>query len=153
MNLSKDTKSILEFLDHTTNDGLRKRNDIGTILEMSASYNELDTFENLLFNGSALWNIHQTLKRNINDNENTHKLKAESLAIANDIKQLLEVIIGDEYQDINDRFDKTYYVETAGSFSNLIDLSHDLSQVKNLVARMKESNKFAKKDNSSESSK
>ncbi len=153
MNLSQDTKEILQFLDHTTNNGLRKRNDIGAILELSASYNELDTFENLLFNGSALWNIHQTLKRNIDDIENTHKLRTESLTLANDIKQLLEVIIGEEYQDINDRFDKTYFVETSGSFSNLIDLSHDMAQLKNVIIRMKETKNQENLDSSSTSSK
>ena len=153
MNFSDDTNQILEFLDHTTNNGLRKRNDIGVILELSASFNELDTFENLLFKGSAFWNIHQTLKRNINDNENTHKLKTESLNLAKDIKEQLEVIIGEEYQDINDRFNKTYFVETAGSFSNLIDFSHDLAQLKNVIIKMKESKNQENLESSSTSSK
>jgi len=153
MSFSDDTQKILEFLDYTTNNNLRKRNDIGAILELSASYNELESLEELLFQATSLWNIYQTIKRNINDSENIAKLKSESFEVAKNIKNILNMIIGDENPEIAERFTKTYQAEGSGAFSNLIDLSHDLAQIKNLVLRMKESKHHENIDNFSESSK
>lgn|GEM_PF-842888 len=153
MNLSDDTSEIMNFLDMATNSSLRKRNDIGTILELSATYNEIDNFWDLLFHCTSFWNIHLTLKRNIDKSDDISKLKIELSKEAEEIRRILTKIIGYESKQINERFQKTYIIESSGTFANLLDLSHDMAQVRKLVVNMAKSNKFANDDNSSESSK
>ena len=63
MEISADTKEILEFLDYTTANNLRKRNDIASILEIGATYGESDVMNDLILASSSLWNINQTLIR------------------------------------------------------------------------------------------
>lgn len=153
MLLSQDTNNILDFLDYSTSNSLRKRNDIGTILELSASFNEINALEQLLFDGSSLWNIHKTLKRHSNDNDSILKLKSEYLILISHIKNQLTAIIGSEHPDITNRFNKIYLNNSAGATANIIDLSHDLAELKFVIAKLKNPSNQENSSNSSVSSK
>lgn len=42
MDLSSDTKAILESLDYTSGNSLQKRNDLGVLLKILASHNQAE---------------------------------------------------------------------------------------------------------------
>ncbi|ROL62426.1 hypothetical protein D9V86_00760 [Bacteroidetes/Chlorobi group bacterium ChocPot_Mid] len=153
MLLSQDTNNILDFLDYSTSNSLRKRNDIGTILELSASYNEINALQQLLFDGSSLWNIHKALKRHINDTDSILKLQSEYQNLIGQLKNQLTTLVGTEHPEVTERFNKIYLNNSAGATANLIDLSHDLAELKFVIARLKSPSNQENSFNSSASSK
>jgi len=137
MKISKDTEEILQFLDYTTNENLRKREDLGTILELSATYGEVDALNDIIFSASSLWKIHKTIQRAGEVNEGIEKLKTESVNQADFLKSKLNTLIGEENPDISERFEEVYFQNTAGAFYNLIDIAHDLAELKKIQINKK----------------
>ncbi|MGB9913615.1 MAG: hypothetical protein ACPLRO_09640, partial [Candidatus Kapaibacteriota bacterium] len=77
MKLSEDTNQVLEFLDYTSGGTLRKRKDLGALLEALAGNNNYTLANELIFYGAALWGGYRILKTNTS-NEAT-KLEIEKL--------------------------------------------------------------------------
>jgi hypothetical protein len=135
MKLSDDTLRVLKFLDDYTDNNLRKRNDIGSIIEICASNNNADLLNRLIFAGKSVWNLSQKDKKTVSGQESAELIQKELMRNLNEVKTLLEKIIDDFDKDIQTRFDTIYFQISAGSVKNLIDLSHDLSKIKDLQTK------------------
>lgn len=136
MELSKDTKHIIEFLDYTSGNTLRKRNDLGIILEILASNNQSQIANELIFYGSALWNSANLMK--VQKDVNSSKLETEIKSLFGVISKLIchTIELCTEIS-IKERFKKIYLGETTGCQLNLIDLSYDLNELKKVQLKMK----------------
>jgi hypothetical protein len=137
MKLSEDTIQVLEFLDYTSSNTLRKRNDLGVILEVLATNNLPDLANDIIFYGAALWNTFKTFKKNPS-NEGTSKLVIEIENLFNKMENFLMTIT--EFvpeDDIIERFNKVYLKGESGSRMNIIDLSYDLNELKKVQIQMK----------------
>jgi len=136
MNISKDTKEVIKFLDYTTGNNLRKKNDMEIILELGASKGDFRLIEKITFTGKYLWNLHTTIVNSKQD-EGKDKLKKEIESSAVELRALLNELIT-EAEDFNhENFRDKYFEDNIGSFRNLIDLSHDLSRFKEMQNTMK----------------
>jgi hypothetical protein len=135
MKLSEDTIRVMNFLDDFTENNLRKRSDIGAIIEISASNNNSELLNRLIFSGKSVWNLSQKNKKNEPSQESTELIQKELLRGMSEIKILLENIIVDADDDLKDRFETVYFRISAGSVKNIIDLSHDLSKIKDLQSK------------------
>ena len=137
MELSKDTTAVLEFLDYTTGNNLRKRNDLGTILEIGAQTSAYILVNQIIFTGKYLWNLHRMLKKTSGDAEGREKLISEATVSAQSLKEYISELI-DSMDDFNrERFDTVYFAEGQGAYMNLIDLAHDLSKLKEVQNTLK----------------
>ncbi len=137
MKISKDTKEILAFMDYSANGNIRKRDDLSLILELSATYNEVDIFNDIIFSATSLWKIYKAIKNAEQETEVMEKLKKESIIQADYLKSKLKLLIGDENISINARFEEVYYPNSSGAFYNLIDLAHDLAELKKIQMNQK----------------
>lgn len=137
MNISNDTEEILKFLDYTSGNTLRKRNDLGVILETGARYGEDILISDLIFNGKYLKNLTQSIRKNPSaegaDNLRTELEKTATLLI----EQLKTIIDMCEDVAVQTRFATQYFQNTAGAFRNLTDLANDLAELKELQNTMK----------------
>lgn len=129
MKLSSDTKEILSFLDYVTGNGLRKRNDLGIILEVLANGNKLNLANELLFYGSALWNTFRISKRSPKDAE-LDKIKTELSNLFKTLTEILTEIRPLLSKNEQIRFDKVYLQPTRGCQLNILDLCCDLNELK-----------------------
>ena len=137
MQFSKDTEEVLGFLDFSTGDNLRKRNDLGNLLEIGASFDVFEIFNDLLFTGTYLWNVSQKLKRAQPREEGIETLNQELAKSTEELSELLKALSFYD-EDLSKRFSEVYYVHSSGSVLNLIDLAHDIAELKQLQNRMKE---------------
>lgn len=137
MKLSNDTIEIIKFLEYTTGNNLRKKNDLGDILEIAASNGNYKIIEDLMFYGKTLWNLNFTLKRTGHSNEDFAKLQSEAISTGAILKKLLNELL-DANPDIDrKRFNDIYFADSVGAFKNLVDLAHDLAKLKELQITMK----------------
>lgn len=137
MELSKDTIAVLEFLDFTTGNNLRKRNDLGTILEIGAVKSAYSLVNKIIFTGKYLWNLHGLLKKTANDEEGRERLISEATISTKSLKEDISELIDDVEDFDRKRFDVVYFAEGQGAYRNLIDLAHDLSKLKEVQNTLK----------------
>lgn len=137
MQFSKDTQQVLEFLDYTTGGTLRKRNDLGLILETLAENNQPELANELIFYGSALWKSHKILKRN----ESRELLAKVQSDVDYLFLKLTEIIstVATFFKDGNEleRFNRVYLKKDYGSKMNIIDLCYDLNELKKVQNTLK----------------
>ena len=136
MKISQDTQEIINFLNSISDNNLRKSNDIATILEIGATYGESDVIDKIIFNGSFLWNLHKTMLKH-QDTEQYQHLQIEFAKGLSEFSGLLNALIEISDETDKKRFDDTYLSMTQGAIKNIIDLAHDLSELKEVQNRIK----------------
>ena len=121
MQLSEDTLQVLSFLDYTSGNNLRKRNDLGTILEIGAATGDYETIDSIIFNGKYLWNLHILLKRENLEQDAFEKLLGEIEITVAELTKLLKKLTGSISEFDPHRFNDIYFAGDNGAFRNLID--------------------------------
>ena len=138
MEHSTDTKNVLDFLEEFSTSGLRKRNDLGLLFELTALRNAHEEMNALLFHGTHLFNIYHTLRHATSDSEGLKHLEKEFTEGAERFRDLIAKALIEADDTHIKRFETTYYAMTQGSLRNLIDLAHDLRVAK----QVQNDNKF-----------
>jgi hypothetical protein len=133
MKYSEDTKQVLDFLDYMTGDNLRKRNDLGAVLEIGAAIGKAALVDDIIFTGKSLWTLSQKIRRTAKDEEGAELLQQELAKQIDEIKEMLGNIAAmSNSEEIAGRFAETYMPQSRGAALNLFDLAHDLAELKNL---------------------
>lgn len=132
MQLSADTENVLDFLEEFSEHGLRKRNDLGVLFELSAERQAHEEMNGLLFHGTRLYNLYHTLRRAGSGGEGYDTLQKEFSDAVEQVRDLIARALLEAEQASIERFETTYYGMTQGSLRNLVDLAHDLSVAKHV---------------------
>lgn len=132
MSFSPDTENVLNYLDQVSGEGLRKRNDIGTILELAAEQGAHEEMNGLIFRGRHLYNLYGTLRKSAPGSEGYPSLEREFTTSVEELRNLLARLLVDADEEQVGRFNTQYYGVTQGSLRNLIDLAHDLGVMKSV---------------------
>lgn len=132
MELSADTEAVLTYLDDAIEGGLRKRNDVGTILELAASRNLSDLINDMMRTGTALWKVYRTLRRLQPGAEGYQQMEQEFGLQLNELRTHLATVVEHADDATLQRFDDVYFGMTHGVIRNLVDLGHDLSHIRDL---------------------
>ena len=131
--LSPDVRNVLTYLSEIAPDGLRKDPDLGVLLELGAEGGKAEEMNRLFFDGSALYRLYHTLRKQGSNAEGYHSLETEFRETTERVKDLIaQILLGTEDEEVLDRFETTYYGMTQGALRNLIDLAHDLDVAKGL---------------------
>jgi hypothetical protein len=129
---SDETENVLAYLDHLTSQGLRKRNDLGTVLDLAAVADTPDAMNDLIFHGRHLWNLYGTLRKAAPGAEGYRTLETEFGNAVERVRMLLATLLVNATNETNKRFQSTYYAMTHGSLRNLVDFAHDLGVLKSV---------------------
>lgn len=132
MELSDDTQAALDYLDGAIEGGLRKRNDIGTILELGATYGVAEDFIEITRTGTATWKVYSTLRRLQQGAEGFRQLEEEFARQMNALREQLATLMQNADDETLKRFDEIYFGMTQGVIRNIVDLGHDLAKIKAL---------------------
>ncbi len=130
MELSPDTINVLDFLESFSEAGLRKRNDLGTLFELTAQRDAHREMNDLLFHGTHLFKLYTTLRRADAGSEGFKTLEREFSEATDRLRELIARAMVEAGESQVERFEVTYYAMTQGSLRNLIDLAHDLGVAK-----------------------
>lgn len=132
MQLSDDTRAVIEYLEVSIEGGLRKRNDVATILELGATLGDADLFNQISRTGTATWKVYSTLRRVQPGDEGFRQLEEEFALQMNALREHLATLVNNADDDTLRRFDDVYFGMTQGVIRNIVDLSHDLAKIKSL---------------------
>jgi hypothetical protein len=131
--ISEDTQKVIDFLQDYTKKNLRKPVDLATILEISALNSDHNFVINLVFIGKSLWNLNRAFtKSQGTDNQNLEReLQKNFVEMQESLAKLIDEI---EDEETKERFRSVYLQNTLGCFRNMIDLSYDLTKLKDLMS-------------------
>jgi hypothetical protein len=132
MQLSDDTRAVIEFLEASIEGGLRKQNDVATILELGATLGDADLFNQISRTGTATWKVYSTLRRVQPGDEGFRQLEEEFAIQMNGLREHLATLVNNADDETLRRFDEVYFGMTQGVIRNIVDLSHDLAKIKAL---------------------
>jgi hypothetical protein len=137
MEPSAETENVLRYLDAAAGQGLRKRNDIGTLLELAWLRSAHQEINELAFHGSALYQVFMALRKSSPGAEGYRQLETEFRESVDRVRSLIARILVDSPADVIERFDQIYFKATQGSLRNLMDLGHDLGVLKSVQNEQK----------------
>jgi len=139
MNLSEDTARVIEAIQEYSDSGLRKKNDFGAILEITAAYEGgFETFNSLMFIGKQLWNVSNAMKKAAPSQEGLDLLQKEFAILLENFKDKMNVIYPFLTSEMQSRWVVIYFEMTKGCVLNLVDLAHDFSKMKDFQRKIKE---------------
>lgn len=130
--LSVDTLAALEYFDSAIEGGLRKRNDIGTILELGATFGMAKHFLDITRTGTAMWKVYSTLRRLKQGDVGFRQLEEQFSSQMNALREQLATLVNHADDETLKRFDEIYFGMTQGVIRNIVDLGHDLAKIKGL---------------------
>jgi len=139
MPFSTDTENVLDFLEQSTTQGLRKRNDVGVLLEVAAQITAHDHINDLAFHGTHFYGLYLALRREPASKDGYRILEEEFAVGAERLRELMSQLLAHAAQEEVARFDDVYYRMTHGSLRNLVDLAHDFGVLKSVQNAMKRS--------------
>lgn len=132
MKLSHDTEAVLAVLDESVEGGLRKRQDIGVLLEAGAVTNQSELFNKIVTAGTAVWKVYSTLRRLKPGDEGFRLIEEEFGKQMNLLREHMASMMEAVPDETLKRFDEVYFGFTQGVMRNLVDIGHDLAKIKGL---------------------
>ncbi len=137
MKIYDDTTKVLDFLDYTSDNKLRKRQDIAVILESGATFGVFNLVNDIIINAAGLYNMDAALKKSKATAEASVHLFNELHNTGKRVQTMLKNLIAYFEEPDAARFNAIYLAETNGAIRNLVDLGHDCSQFKKMQSFVK----------------
>ncbi len=142
MNISEDTKLVVEFMQAYSDNSIRKPADIEILLEASAASMNSQLMNELIFAGKSVRNLHLKIKKS---QSSESIIEYEFYKNIDRMKSMINSIIPSDDSEVIKRFETTYLNDSRGAILNLIDLAHDLTILKNIQSDSR-SGKFNSED-------
>lgn len=137
MQISADTKKVIDFLDSVADGGLKKSKDLAVILEIGAAYGLDNLANSLIFTGSSIKKLISLIDKSKPEADGIEKIRNELASESeNFINQLSEFM---NYADniTKNNFENNFFNSGKESFDNLLRLAEDLSELKIIQTTVK----------------
>jgi len=133
MKFSKDTETFIKILNDNFTEQVNFIEIIGTMVEITASYNDGHLlFNEFLMNGAILYKLSNKLKNSSQSQEGINLVQKEFEKSLVDLKSNINDLISYMDKDDKYRFDSTFLSMTKDSVINLINFSSDLYLIKQM---------------------
>jgi hypothetical protein len=125
-------KNLLDAVEKTTGNILKRRTDLQIILDECLKNNLEDDFEDLVFTGKYIEGLKRVLKKggDFQEIENLDYVKKD---LGENMEKVIEQVRGillNAQDKTKTYFEKTYLTLSASAFQNLNELIADIEQVK-----------------------
>ena len=134
MSFSEQTEAVLQYFDHYTGHNIRKRSDIGAVLESASMLDAAEEFNKLVFLGKVVWNLYNALRKAQSGQEGYQHVEREFASGMQDFREELLFFVAKMPDDAQKRFTEVYLGVGQGTMRNLVDLAHDFARFKDLQA-------------------
>jgi hypothetical protein len=134
MLFSEQTEAVLAYLDHYTGDNLRKRADVGAVLESASMLDAAEEFNKLVFAGKVVWNLYGTLRKVTSGQEGYQQVEHEFSNALHTLREELLFFVANMSAEQHKRFTEIYLGVGQGVMRNLVDIAHDFARLKDLQA-------------------
>jgi hypothetical protein len=134
MTLSEQTEAVLAYFDHYTGHNVRKRADIGAVLETASTQDAAEEFNGIVFAGKIVWNLYNTLRKITSGQEGYQHVEREFSSAVQDFREKLLFFVATMPTETQQRFSDIYLGVGQGTMRNIVDMAHDLARFKDMQA-------------------
>jgi hypothetical protein len=138
MTPSSSTVSLLAALDTASRGQLKRRDDLGILLDLGASPDQSGTLVDLAFRSKFLTRTFGIMQRIGREGNGYDRLESEFAVNMDVARGHLRSLLSGAPDTIRDRFSSSYLALTPGGLSNLMALLGDLAWYKNLLLDSKQ---------------
>jgi hypothetical protein len=131
MQLSPSTIELLRSLDSMSGSRLRRRDDVGTLVELATRYGLSGTLEELVFLAKFISKSHTIMKRIGRDGEGYDRVSNEFTGSIQRAIELTRTLVQAAPDDVRSHFVARYLTLTAGGLEEFLALADDLRWYKN----------------------
>lgn len=131
MHIGADTTRLLAELDQLSGGRLKRREDLGILLELGAHADHRSALGDLGFSAKFLARAHGMMQRIGPGGEGYDRLSAEFSSHLEKVSMLLRSILRDAPDDVRSYFSTRYLSLTPEGLGGLLELCHDLGWYKN----------------------
>jgi hypothetical protein len=138
MQISGDTQRVIQFIDDTFPDSLKRKEDFSAILELGASFGLYSQVNELIFIAASIEYMRKKLVSTSVNDTSTEKMKNE---FQNSVREMASLInqLGSTAAENEIELNFDHYLDSSSkAIENLIALSSDLSLLKEVQNKMKE---------------
>jgi len=128
---SEATHAVLAELDALSSRRLRRRDDLGALLELAEQAAQQPALEELSFHAKFISRSYRIMKRIGRDGEGYDRLNSEFLNALERCRSLMRGVLGGAPRPIRDRMESSYLELSPSSIEALLALADDLSWYKN----------------------
>ncbi len=129
--VSARTIEILEAVEQSTQHRFQYREEIVQIVELASRSKREEVFEDILFFSKFIWNSYNVMKRIGTENDGYPKLAEEFRTSIEKMTTLLKTLVKDGPEELKENMKIAFFSISHDSMDNLLELSHDLSRMKN----------------------
>ncbi len=138
MTPTSSTLSLLAALDAASRGQLKRRDDIGIVLDLGAFPERSATLDDLAFRSKFLTRTFGIMQRIGREGSGYDRLESEFAAGLEVVRGHLRTLLGDAPDEVRDRLTASYLAMTPGGMSNLMALLGDLTWYKNWLLDRKQ---------------
>jgi len=129
--LTDATRAILAELDTLSSGRLSRREDLGTLLELTQQAGQHQALEELSFYAKFVARSHRIMRRIGRDAEGYDRLNAEFVNAVERCRSLLRGLVGTAPRPVRMRMEGTYLQLSPASLEAMLALADDLTWYKN----------------------
>jgi len=139
MQISEDTRNVMNYLDEYSGNTLRSAEELSLILNILAGNNSFDLMNELIFVGKSVYNLHSTINKNNPDKGQLTLLESEFNKSFTELTKALNKVL--QLTSESDAIEKIGALMNPQNPELIISLAHDLSILKDLQALFKTNRK------------
>ena len=131
MNFSPATTGVLTALDRLSANTLKRRDDLGELIELTGQNTAQPRLDELSFTAKFLTKSYGIMQRIGRTGQGYDQFAKEFASNLEKASVLIRSLVAPAPDDVRKVFDATYFSMTPASLQNLLSLFHDLSWYKN----------------------
>lgn len=126
MELSPSTLELLRALDNMSGNRLRRKEDVGTLVELATRYQLGATLDDLVFQTKFISKSHGIMKRIGRDGEGYERMSKEFAESVHRAIELTRALVQAAPEDVRSHFGERYFPLTADGLEEFLALADDL---------------------------
>jgi hypothetical protein len=139
MELSPSTLELLRVLENMSGSRLRRREDLGTLVELATRYQLNTTLEELVFQAKFISKSYGIMKRIGKGGEGYERLSKEFSGSIRNAIELTRALVQAAPEDVRSHFAERYFPLTTDGVEEFLALANDLRRYKDWLLDTKRS--------------
>lgn len=127
----RETAELLSDVEQFAQRQLRYRSEISAFIDIATTHQQQKIFEDIIFLAKFLWNAYNLMQRIGPMGEGYSKLSGEFRDSLEKFSTLIKTLIKEGPEELKEKFKAMFFSMSSEHLNNLIQLSCDLSWLKN----------------------
>jgi hypothetical protein len=139
MQISEDTRNVINFLGEYSGNTLRSADELSYMMDILAGIGSYDLMNEIIFIGKSVYNLYLTINKSNDENNQLKFLESEFAKSYDELLKALNKVL--QFTPDSDERDILDLLLSSENPVLIINLAHDLSVLKDLQALLKSKRK------------